>query len=99
MFAIAARNGILLIKHCQYLERYEGETFGPGLVLRGTRERPVPIVMTALATVLVLLPLVIAGMFLVLRSVPNGRRHPGRPGHVHGSQPVHRSHALLTLPA
>jgi len=61
VFGIAARNGILLIGHYQHLERYEGETFGPGLVLRGTRERLVPIVMTALATALVLVPLVIAG--------------------------------------
>jgi Cu/Ag efflux pump CusA len=61
VFGIAARNGILLISHYQHLERYEGESFGPGLVLRGTRERLVPIVMTALATALVLVPLVIAG--------------------------------------
>jgi CzcA family heavy metal efflux pump len=61
VFAIAARNGILLIKHCEYLAQYEGEPFGPGLVLRGTRERLVPIVMTALATALVLVPLVVAG--------------------------------------
>src|SRR5207249_12173140 len=57
----AARNGILLIDHCQHLERYEGETFGPGLVLRGARERLSPILMTTLATGLALVPLVIAG--------------------------------------
>jgi multidrug efflux pump subunit AcrB len=34
VFGIAARNGILLINHCQHLERYEGEAFGPGLVVR-----------------------------------------------------------------
>ena len=39
----------------------EGETFGPELVLRGARERLAPIVMTALATGLVLLPMAIAG--------------------------------------
>ena len=32
VFGIAARNGILLINHCQHLERDEGETFGPALV-------------------------------------------------------------------
>ena len=32
VFGIAARNGILLINHCQHLERHEGETFGPALV-------------------------------------------------------------------
>ena len=34
---------------------------GPGLVLRGARERLSPILMTSLATALALLPLVIAG--------------------------------------
>jgi CzcA family heavy metal efflux pump len=61
VFGIAARNGILLINHCQYLERYEGETFGRELVLRGARERLSPIMMTALATGLALVPLVVAG--------------------------------------
>jgi Cu/Ag efflux pump CusA len=57
----AARNGLLLINHFQHLERYEGETFGPELVLRGARERLSPILMTALATGLAVGPLVIAG--------------------------------------
>jgi Cu/Ag efflux pump CusA len=61
VFGIAARNGILLINHCQHLERYEGEAFGPALVLRGAKERLSPILMTALATALALVPLVIAG--------------------------------------
>jgi len=61
VMGIAARNGILLINHYQHLERYEGETFGPALVLRGARERLSPILMTALATGLAVVPLVIAG--------------------------------------
>ena len=61
VFGIAARNGILLINHCQHLERHEGEKFGLELVLRGARERLSPIMMTALATGLALVPLVIAG--------------------------------------
>ncbi len=61
MFGIAARNGILLINHYQHLEREEGEPFGAGLVLRGSRERLAPILMTALATGLALVPLVISG--------------------------------------
>jgi CzcA family heavy metal efflux pump len=61
VFGIAARNGILMINHFQHLERYEGETFGRALVLRGARERLAPILMTTLATALALLPLVIAG--------------------------------------
>jgi CzcA family heavy metal efflux pump len=61
VFGIAARNGILLINHCQHLERQEGETFGPALVVRGAKERLSPIMMTALATALALVPLVVAG--------------------------------------
>jgi CzcA family heavy metal efflux pump len=61
VFGIAARNGILLVNHFQHLEQHEGEPFGPGLVLRGARERLAPILMTALATGLALVPLVISG--------------------------------------
>jgi CzcA family heavy metal efflux pump len=61
VMGIAARNGILMINHYQHLERHEGETFGPELVLRGARERLSPILMTALATGLAVVPLVITG--------------------------------------
>jgi CzcA family heavy metal efflux pump len=61
VFGIAARNGILLINHCQHIEREEGEPFGPALVLRGARERLAPILMTSLATGLALVPLVVLG--------------------------------------
>ena len=61
VLGIAARNGLVLIGHFQHLEQREAETFGPELVRRGARERLGPILMTALATGLLLLPLVIAG--------------------------------------
>jgi Cu/Ag efflux pump CusA len=61
ILGIAARNGIMMINHFQHLERIEGEPFGPGLVLRGARERLSPILMTTLACGLALVPLVIAG--------------------------------------
>jgi CzcA family heavy metal efflux pump len=61
ILGIAARNGIMLIEHYQHLERYEGETFGPKLVLRGALERISPIMMTALTTALAIIPLVVAG--------------------------------------
>ena len=61
VMGIAARNGIMMVTHFQHLERHEGETFGPALVTRGARERLSPILMTALATGLALLPLVISG--------------------------------------
>lgn len=61
VLAIATRSTMLLIKHYQVLEEHEGETFGPELILRGTRERLVPILMTGIATALALLPLVLQG--------------------------------------
>jgi CzcA family heavy metal efflux pump len=62
VFGIAARNGILLINHCQHLEEQEGMAFGRDLVLRGARERLSPILMTSLATGLALVPLVVLGL-------------------------------------
>jgi Cu/Ag efflux pump CusA len=61
VFGISARNGILLINHCQHLEKHEGESFGPALVLRGAKERLSPILMTSLATGLAVIPLVVLG--------------------------------------
>ena len=61
VFGIAARNGILMVSHFQHLEQHEGMTFGPELVLQGALERLAPILMTALATGLALVPLVVAG--------------------------------------
>jgi Cu/Ag efflux pump CusA len=61
VLGIAARNGIMLILHYQHLEKHEGETFGPALIMRGARERLAPILMTAAATGLALVPLVWAG--------------------------------------
>ena len=61
VFGIAARNGILMVSHFQHLERVEGVRFGPALVIRGAKERLAPIMMTALATALALIPLVVAG--------------------------------------
>jgi Cu/Ag efflux pump CusA len=61
VLGIAARNGIMLILHYQHLEQREGQPFGLDLVMRGARERLAPIVMTATATGLALVPLVVAG--------------------------------------
>lgn len=61
VLGIAARNGILMISHLQHLEREEGQEFGFAMVLRGASERLSPILMTALATALALLPFVIFG--------------------------------------
>jgi len=61
VLGIAARNGIMLVSHYRHLEEVEGEPFGVGLVLRGAEERLTPILMTALATGLALVPLVVSG--------------------------------------
>jgi Cu/Ag efflux pump CusA len=61
VLGIVARNGIMLISHYQHLEQFEGEPFGPGLILRGARERLVPILMTVFTTGLALLPLIVTG--------------------------------------
>jgi CzcA family heavy metal efflux pump len=58
---IAARNGIMLVSHYRHLEQVEGMTFGRDLVLRGAEERLAPILMTALATALALVPIVLGG--------------------------------------
>src|SRR2546422_1291819 len=61
VLGIAARNGIMMVSHFQHLERNEGEPFGLSLVLRGARERLTPILMTASATALAILPLALSG--------------------------------------
>ena len=61
VLGIAARNGILMISHLQHLEQVEGVPFGREMVMRGASERLSPILMTALATALALMPFVIFG--------------------------------------
>jgi CzcA family heavy metal efflux pump len=61
VLGIAARNGIMLVSHYRHLEDEEGQPFGPELVIRGSIERLAPILMTALATGLALVPLAFGG--------------------------------------
>lgn len=59
LFGIAVRNGILLVNHYEYLERVEGCS-RLHAIMRGSMERLVPILMTALTAALGLLPLALA---------------------------------------
>ncbi len=60
LFGVVARNAILMIAHVDHLLAVEGASWSLDTVLRGARERLVPILMTALVTALGLLPLAVA---------------------------------------
>ncbi len=56
---IATRNGILKVSHILNLAIHERLPFGPDLVIRGSLERLAPVLMTALAAGVALVPLLI----------------------------------------
>lgn len=60
LFGIATRNGIMLVSHIRYLQEHEGVTDFRTAVIRGATERLVPILMTALAAGLALVPIALS---------------------------------------
>jgi len=61
LFGIATRNGVMLVSHIHHLVEQEGITDAREAVRRGAMERLSPILMTALAAGLALVPLAVAG--------------------------------------
>ena len=61
LFGIATRNGVMLVAHIRYLLDSGEETDFDAAVRRGAMERLIPILMTALATALALVPLALRG--------------------------------------
>ena len=59
VYALAARQGMTLISHFQFLEKWTGESFGPELVERGTRDRVQPVLTTAFCSALALAPAIV----------------------------------------
>ncbi|VTY37651.1 Cobalt-zinc-cadmium resistance protein CzcA [Xylophilus ampelinus] len=57
---IASRNGILKISHYINLCKFEGETFGQAMIVRGSLERLTPVLMTATVAAFALVPLLLA---------------------------------------
>lgn len=60
ILGIAVRNGMATVRHIQQLE-LNGQPFSAELVQRAIQERSGPVMLTALATVVALLPLIVLG--------------------------------------
>jgi len=61
VFGLATRNGVLLFDHLRRLRQGEGDALTAELVLRGARDRVVPILMTASAAAVMFIPILVMG--------------------------------------
>ncbi len=61
VLAIAVRNGMVLVNRFQHLAQEADGPVSPELVLQGARERMTPILMTAVAAALALIPFLVGG--------------------------------------
>ncbi len=59
VLGLAARGMVTLVHHYQHLQRHTGVPFGPELVAQGTGDRLAPILMSAVASVVLLAPIVL----------------------------------------
>jgi Cu/Ag efflux pump CusA len=59
VFGFAVRGVVILIRHYERLRR-DGEAFGSDLVIRGTRDRLVPVLVTAIASAVVFIPFAVS---------------------------------------
>jgi Cu/Ag efflux pump CusA len=58
---IVSRNGIMLITRAQELAKEKGTGFDKYVIVRATKERVVPVLMTSIVTALALVPLILNG--------------------------------------
>ena len=54
---IASRNGVMMISHYLHLIEFEGGKFDKETIIRGSQERLIPVLMTALTAVFALMPI------------------------------------------